>query len=298
MINVILQEYKPYIVSLSGGGLFKCPTCKKTMSYAQTTKHESGMLLCGFCVQSSTQDKAAEVAFFDSVAQSRPIYSTDANRPSTVVKLLGLDRDLTGLKVLEVGCATGEYGSMLVQRGATVYGVDISPEMIRRNYELHPVNPNYSRKVGDIERRELYPHEEFDIVLSVGVLHHFPDPARVIGNMAYWLKSGGLFLVFEPNGGHLVNRLFKAGRSMVQTCLPTMLTNHLLASENESASHTMKLYKKILHKNGMVVILHGTTSILNIIPDEDWVVRIISRIRCVLSAFSPQGDHLYVSACK
>jgi SAM-dependent methyltransferase len=53
----------------------------------------------------------------------------------------------------------------------------------------------------------------FDLILIIGGLHHTPrDAARIVANLAPALRSGGLFVNFEPTHG---NPAFKTIRDMI-----------------------------------------------------------------------------------
>ncbi len=55
-------------------------------------------------------------------------YHALLNRPA----LLSVLPALTGLNVLDAGCGTGWFTEYFVSRGATVTGLDVSPEMVER----------------------------------------------------------------------------------------------------------------------------------------------------------------------
>ncbi|MBU4268220.1 MAG: class I SAM-dependent methyltransferase [Acidobacteria bacterium] len=73
-----------------------------------------------------------------------------------------------GKKILDAGCASGEYVDFLLPRGYDAYGVDLFPAKTWQG-------PNRERfSVGDI-RHLPYRDGEFDTVLLMEVLEHVPD---------------------------------------------------------------------------------------------------------------------------
>ena len=100
-----------------------------------------------------------------------------------------------GLRVLDLGCGGGLSTACLVQRGATVVGVDLS------RASLH-VASRSARKHGHLEsvfmcgRAEALPFADtsFDVVWCTDVLEHIPALPTAIAQIARVLKPGGLFL--------------------------------------------------------------------------------------------------------
>ena len=78
-----------------------------------------------------------------------------------------------GNKILDAGCASGEYVGFLLKKGYDAYGVDLFPA---KTWE----SPHRERfSVGDI-RHLPYRDGEFDTVLLMEVLEHVPDAGAVL----------------------------------------------------------------------------------------------------------------------
>jgi len=106
--------------------------------------------------------------------------------------------------VLDLGCGTGFFLKELANRYKSVYGLDISPELIN---SIRIDSPNLkSLIVGDAEDIA-YPDNIFDLVFSRGVLHHLPDPEKSICSVHRKLKKGGWFVVSEPCHDSVLLRL-------------------------------------------------------------------------------------------
>jgi carbamoyltransferase len=99
------------------------------------------------------------------------------------------------LDVLDVGCGAGWF----VNTCATYYphrvmGIDFNPKAVRQAMgvaRLGPQPENVSFEVADIFTFE--PPRRFDVVNSLGVLHHTKDCHAAIRRAASWLQSGGYF---------------------------------------------------------------------------------------------------------
>jgi SAM-dependent methyltransferase len=103
------------------------------------------------------------------------------------------------VRILDAGCGTGVGTEYLVHLNpqAQVTGIDLSAEALA-------VARERCRRSGanrvDFHHLSLYDAAqlpgEFDLINSVGVLHHLPDPIRGIQSLAAKLAPGGLMHIF------------------------------------------------------------------------------------------------------
>jgi SAM-dependent methyltransferase len=102
--------------------------------------------------------------------------------------------EIQGRKVLEIGSGTGRIVGMLVEAGAgQVVAVEPSQafEVLARNTEA------YGTKVTRLHLRgDETPALDCDLVLSIGVIHHIPNPQPVMQAAWNTLKDGGRCLVW------------------------------------------------------------------------------------------------------
>jgi SAM-dependent methyltransferase len=142
------------------------------------------------------QDKSKEIAFFDAHAEGDEydVFTPQANERliAAFVRLSGLP---SGARVADLGCGSGVFTELLRRRGYQSVGLDISPKLValgRRRYAgLELVE-------GDAENLP-FEGASFDGVLLSGLVHHFPDPRRLAGEVKRVLKTGGRFVAFDPN---------------------------------------------------------------------------------------------------
>jgi len=97
-------------------------------------------------------------------------------------------------RVLDVGCGTGAGSRAAAATAANVVGIDLSPEMIRQAVGLAAGIENVRFEVADAERLP-FGDREFTAVLCSNALHHYPDPARAVAEMARVLAPGGRLVV-------------------------------------------------------------------------------------------------------
>jgi SAM-dependent methyltransferase len=104
-----------------------------------------------------------------------------------------------GTRVLEVGCGTGHWLSLLAARGVDVAGIDASAEMLAR---ARGKLPGIELVVGSAEKLP-WRDATFDRVLAVNALHHFTDGEASVREARRVLGSGGSFLTIglDPSTG-------------------------------------------------------------------------------------------------
>jgi phthiocerol/phenolphthiocerol synthesis type-I polyketide synthase E len=107
-------------------------------------------------------------------------------------ELIG-DTDLSGRRVLDVGCGRGGTARLLAEHcGAHVSGLDLSPEAVAFCRRTHR-HPHVSFEVGDAERLP-FDDRAFDAVTNVESSHTYPNLRAFYGEVARVLKPGGVFL--------------------------------------------------------------------------------------------------------
>lgn len=156
---------------------------------------------------------------FDSTESSRPAYvpPMPANWPSMADKVQqhygqlaaqftalsnpycfaryrrGIERRLRPEdSVLDIGCGTGLLLSMFTARRRT--GCDLSPELLR---QIRPAGVELVQ--ADAERLP-FDGAIFDLVYSINLLEHVPQPGRVVREALRVLKPAGTLLLVTPNG--------------------------------------------------------------------------------------------------
>jgi SAM-dependent methyltransferase len=92
--------------------------------------------------------------------------------------------DLSGRRLLDVGCGPGRYAVAAAERGAEVVGVDISATMLTlaRGHARDRAVDGMCRFV-QADFGEYEPDGDFDVALMMGVLEYLPDPHPSLGRL-------------------------------------------------------------------------------------------------------------------
>lgn len=136
--------------------------------------------------------------------------------------LLGVE-DLSGMEVAEIGSGTGRIVTMLLAAGARhVAAIEPSRgfDILSQRFSGMPQRVTCHRASGEVVAG-LGP---FDMVLSIGVLHHIPNPHPVVRAALASLKPGGAFFVwlYASEGNRLYLSFAKPLRALT-TRLPDRL---------------------------------------------------------------------------
>lgn len=109
-----------------------------------------------------------------------------------------------GVRVLDVGCSTGNFAHMLQeQRGCEVAGIDLSEADIAE--ARTKFDRAYVLDVADSTAAELL--GQFDVIIFADVLEHLTDPRAVLRSLGPLLAPGGRVVYSIPNMAHMSIRL-------------------------------------------------------------------------------------------
>jgi ubiquinone/menaquinone biosynthesis C-methylase UbiE len=101
-------------------------------------------------------------------------------------------------RILDVGCGTGEFERMAIERfpGLTVIGIDATPEMVEMARAKLAGCAQAAFQVG---RADALPFgaEEFDAVVCANTLHYLRAPQQALQEWARVLRAGGQLVVVD-----------------------------------------------------------------------------------------------------
>ncbi|MBU1752886.1 methyltransferase domain-containing protein [bacterium] len=146
-------------------------------------------------------------------------------RSSLIIEACGIAQ---GMRVLEIGCGTGEYTLKVVQTGAMVFATDISEELLAMAARKELRMSNHECRITNVESRMSNPKPQtpnltlvscqaerlpfkdmsFDAVVGNAVLHHLDLPLA-LQEIKRVLIPHGRFAFTEPNMLNPQNMLIK-----------------------------------------------------------------------------------------
>jgi len=105
-----------------------------------------------------------------------------------------------GSRVMELGPATGYMTRVFAERGCTVVGIELDPNMAEqaRGFCERLI-------VGDLDVLDLKAElgdERFDVIVAADVIEHLKDPLAALRKLKPFLAPEGHFVISVPNVAH------------------------------------------------------------------------------------------------
>ena len=95
---------------------------------------------------------------------------------------------------LDAGCGAGRHAQQASEKGAEMIAIDISPA-VDAAYRKLSGNERIHVLQADIFNLPLKP-EIFDLIYSIGVIHHLPEPERGFQSLIRYLSAGGSIAIW------------------------------------------------------------------------------------------------------
>lgn len=136
--------------------------------------------------------------------------------------------DFRGKKILDAGCGMGRnsyWPLVWGAREAVAFDYDVrSVERAKKTLAAFPA--------ARVEYRSIYEipwQNEFDVVFSIGVIHHLTDPKKALRNLVAALTPGGRLLiwVYSFEGNEWIVRYVDPVRKYLTSKLPLPLVHFL-----------------------------------------------------------------------
>jgi SAM-dependent methyltransferase len=118
------------------------------------------------------------------------------------------------LKVLEIGCGIGTDAVNFARAGADYTGLDISNESIslaKRRFEVYNLNGRFIECNAETIENVLRQDEKFDLIYSFGVIHHSPNPEKIISDLPKYMHENSVAKVMLYAKNSWKNILINAG---------------------------------------------------------------------------------------
>ncbi|MBV9581351.1 MAG: class I SAM-dependent methyltransferase [Chloroflexi bacterium] len=109
---------------------------------------------------------------------------------------------LRGKLVLDAGCGMGRFAEIVQRYGATYVGMDYS-YAVDAAYQNAGHAPGVHFVQADIFAPP-FADGTFDLAMSLGVLHHTPDPGAAFSSVSHVVKEGGQLTITVYDAGNRV----------------------------------------------------------------------------------------------
>ena len=144
--------------------------------------------------------------YFDEVESKR--YTAEPHIP-----LFADFESYKGKKVLEVGCGMATEGINFVKHGAEYTGTDLSEESLELAKKRFGVyNKEGKFYAGNSEELTSFvPVETYDLIYSFGVIHHSPQPERIISEIKKYMNKDSTLKIMLYASESWKNYMIEAG---------------------------------------------------------------------------------------
>jgi len=182
--NLCGSSRNRHLFTKHGYDLVRCVNCD--LAYIANPPDEEGIKAI-YTTSSSYHDKLLDCSSKEFATQS-------AIADQHIVMLRHFRKNLTGLKVLDVGCSSGIFLNAARKAGMKPSGAELSPEtsaFAREEFGLDVHHGDW-RDAG-------YADQSFDVITLFDVIEHLPDPAAELAALRRLLKPDGLLLQSTPD---------------------------------------------------------------------------------------------------
>jgi SAM-dependent methyltransferase len=152
-----------------------------------------------------------------------------------------------GAPVLELGCGTGGFLSILAARGLEVHGVEPAAAAAER------AKSRGARVVCGTLREARYPDGRFAAVFAWMVLEHLPDLRSGLREIARVLSPGGWFAFSVPNAGAWEFSFFRDAWYALQ--VPAHVSHFGIADLSRALGGAGLALRRVIHQRNVTSIV-------------------------------------------
>lgn len=108
-----------------------------------------------------------------------------------------------GERAIDLGCGSGRWTDLLLERYTSVRGVDTSGVEVGMAAERHPQATFETRDLMDVNAEA---DGQFDLVFSVNTVHHLNDHDKALPHLRSLVAPGGQVVVIDILNDHPLTR--------------------------------------------------------------------------------------------
>lgn len=165
---------------------------------------------------------------------------------------------LPGKMVLECGCGAGRFTEVLLDRGCSVMSIDLS-NAVDANAQNCPASGHHRLAQADILQLP-FRHQQFDLVLCLGVIQHTPDPDQTIRALYNQVIPEGSLVI-----DHYSNRLawFTRISFLFRLFMKRMRTDRALALSERLVDLFLPVHKGVRRLPIIRSVVHHFSPVLS-----------------------------------
>ncbi|MEM3485988.1 MAG: class I SAM-dependent methyltransferase [Candidatus Methanomethyliaceae archaeon] len=185
------------------------PVLERIDRFSGSTFHYVGCRECGLIYLNPRPDATEILAYYPASYESyqalRATKGIELWLQKRAWRILAqfVSQYQTGRKLLDIGCATGEFLREMRARGFEVQGVEFN------SFAATIAKDVYGLKVFVGPLAEfIAPESTFDVITMWDVLEHLPSPYNSLQQIHQWLRDGGHLFLSIPNVHSFDAKLF------------------------------------------------------------------------------------------
>jgi len=188
----------------------KCPNCKNMKFSILSNTFDCSIIKCNKCtlimkdtINILTKEAVQQLKDNIYTCLNKRLEIEKHNKKKAEYRLnLLINNGIKEGKLLEIGCATGEFIELAKNYGFDVLGIDTSVIFID-----YLQKKGISAKCGLLEE-VIEPDRKFDVITMFHLIEHVEDPENFLLSVSNYLKDKGVLYIICPNVESITNKLF------------------------------------------------------------------------------------------
>lgn len=181
--------------------LIQCQICSGELAPPRTINHGK-LSLCKECGARFLEPSSATTydgRYYDSWFGEPGQYIQRLKRENFRHLLQHYKKPLVGIKLLDIGCATGFLMDEARSQGAKVAGLDVNPWATEQARKLLPEAAIYTGHLHDSLTGNFFTPESFDIITATDVIEHVDEIKPLFRDILRLLTSEGTAIFTLPD---------------------------------------------------------------------------------------------------
>ena len=177
------------------------------------------------------------------------------------------------IKVLDVGCGTGNFEKIISDKNSNldITAIDNSKLMIQRAQKKN--NDNIKFFISDLNQKNVFKDNSFDVIVCINVLYILPNPKQLVNELKRMLCNGGLLIISTPKqqpkmSSIIINHIENAGLlslfSIVMPLLFIGLFNLIIVKKGQKGKY------HFLDERAICRLINGS-EIFSTYADQNWL---------------------------